>query len=311
MTTLRPKVLGLVIAMLCILICACARYPSIPKEEEIKPAAPATQPKPPPSSAKPFSPQQLIKEDYRIGSEDVLDVKVWGHDDLSRSVPVSQRGDFSFPLIGDVKAAGRTISQVEKDMAERLADGYIVKPQVTVIVKEYRSQKVYVVGEVASPGTFQLTGPTSVVEILSLAGGPTNDAGTEVLVIRSKETARKVGPLTPEAAKAGEVFNLDLRAIEGGDVSHNVEVKDGDTIMVPKAKYFYVFGEVKNPGQFKYEEGITVLKAITIAGGITEKAAGKRTRIVREKAGVRVEIPALASDTIRPDDIVMVPESFF
>lgn len=299
----------LVSVLLLVMGLGCTRYPEIPEREVIR--TPEPEPR-----VKPVAPPVQIAvtagdQDYRIGPEDILEVKVWGHDDLCRDVPVSQNGDFSFPLIGKVKAAGKTTTQVEKEMAARLADGYLVNPQVTVTVKEYRSQKVYVVGEVSKPGTFPLTGPTTMVELLSRAGGPTENAGTEVLVIRPRESARRKRPLTLDEARAGEVIQLDLRAIQEGDVSQNIRVRHGDTIIVPKAKYFYVFGEVKKPGQFKYERGITVLKAITIAGGITEKAAAKRTRIIREKGGVRVEIPARMSDPVAPNDIVMVPESFF
>ncbi len=290
---------------------ACTRYPEIPEREVMSVPSPAPRlaslPAHPVAQATPFAP----KEDYRIGPEDVLDIHVWGHDDLSKQVPVSQSGDFSFPLIGQVRASGRTVAEVQKEMIGRLADGYLVNPQVTVTVKEYKSQKVFVVGEVKNPGTFPLTGPSLVMEMLAKAGGPTEKAGTEVLVIRPKDPGRKGGPLSPEEAGAGEVMQLDLRAIQAGDVSRNIAVQHGDTVFVPKGAYFYVFGEVKNPGQFKHEQGITVLKAITIAGGITDKAAARRTTVVREKGGVRVELPVRMSDLVEPNDIVMVPESFF
>jgi polysaccharide export outer membrane protein len=290
---------------------ACTRYPEIPEREVMSAPSPPPRPAnlPPPSAVPPapFAP----KEDYRIGPEDVLDIHVWGHDDLSKQVPVSQTGDFSFPLIGQVKASGRTVAEVQKEMIGRLGDGYLVNPQVTVTVKEYRSQKVFVVGEVKNPGTFPLTGPSLVMEVLAKAGGPTEKAGSELLVIRPKDPGRKGGPLTVEEAQAGEVIPLDLRAIQAGDVSRNIPLQHGDTVFVPKGAHFYVFGEVKNPGQFKHEQGITVLKAITIAGGLTDKAAARRTTVIREKAGVRVEIPARMSDLVEPNDIVMVPESFF
>lgn len=303
------------LALLCLCmglaILACTRYPDIPEREVMSAPSPAPRPAnlppPPLAQAAPFAP----KEDYKIGPEDVLDIHVWGHDDLSKQVPVSQSGDFSFPLIGQVRASGRTVAEVQKEMTRRLADGYLVNPQVTVTVKEYKSQKVFVVGEVRNPGTFPLTGPSLVMEVLAKAGGPTEKAGTEVLVIRPKDPGRKGGPLSPEEAGAGEVMQLDLRAIQAGDVSRNIPVQHGDTVFVPKGAYFYVFGEVKSPGQFKHEQGITVLKAIAIAGGITDKAAAKRTTVIREKGGVRVELPARMSDLVEPNDIVMVPESFF
>jgi polysaccharide export outer membrane protein len=249
--------------------------------------------------------------DYRIGPEDVLLIEVWDHPDLSREVPVSQNGEFTFPLIGPVRAGDRTVVEVEEEMISRLADGYLVNPQVTVTVREYRSKKVHVMGEVRTPGTFPLTGTTTVVEVISSAGGTTPNAGTEVMVIRPKEPRRKDAPISLDEAKAGEVFPLDLRAIQEGHVSHNIRLQHGDTVMVPIAKSFFVFGEVNRPGQFKHERGLTVLKAITIEGGITEKAAPNRTRIVREKEGMREEISVTMSDFVEPNDIVMVPESFF
>jgi polysaccharide biosynthesis/export protein len=290
---------------------ACARYPTVPEREAIQAAPAPRSPAAPASKTDPLPTFPGAPQDYLIGPEDVLTVRIWNHDDLSRDVPVSQNGDFTYPLIGQVKAGGRTVGDVEKEMTRRLAEGYLVKPQVVVTVKEYRSQKIFVVGEVRSPGAQPLTGPTSVVEILAKVGGPTEKAGTEVLVVRPKDQGRRAGPVAPEEARAGEAISLDLRAIQQGEVSHNIRLQNGDTVVVPKAKYFFVSGEVRSPGQFLFEHGITVLKAITIAGGLTDKAAGRRIRIVREKAGVRVEIPAGASDLLEPNDIVMVPESFF
>jgi polysaccharide export outer membrane protein len=290
----------------------CTRYPSIPARETIEPQSSGTRPiiSPPSTGAVPTA--AGAAENYTIGPEDVLQIEVWDHDDLSRDVPVSQTGDFTFPLIGQVAAAGRSVEDVEKDMIARLADGYLVNPQVTVTVKEFRSKKVHVMGEVKSPGTFPLAGTTTVVEIISKAGGTTPAAGTDVMVVRPRDPRLKEVPISlEEAAGAAEVIPLDLRAIQEGDVSQNVRLQHGDTVIVPKAKNFFVFGEVKSPGQFQYERGITVLKAITIAGGITEKAAPNRTHIVREKGGVREEISVSMSDFVEPNDIVMVPESFF
>ncbi len=294
-----------------LLLSACARYPSIPETETLQ----LPTPPPGPSVGPIVSPgpgvASGLSEDYRIGPEDVLQVKVWDHEDLTREVPVSRNGEFTFPLIGAVKAAGRTCSELEKELVKRLGAGYVVNPQVTVAVKEYKSQRVHVVGEVRLPGTIPLTGSTSVVEVLTKAGGPTDKAGTELLIIRLKDHARASGPATLEEAKAGELIRLDLRGIQMGDVSHNIRLQHGDTVIVPKAKFFFVLGEVKSPGQFPFDDGITVLKAITIAGGLTDKAAGRRIRIVREKGGVRVEMAGGVNDLLQANDIVVVPESFF
>lgn len=248
---------------------------------------------------------------YVIGPDDVLKVRVWDHDDLSRDVTVSQNGNFNFPLIGLVKAGGRTAGQVELEVTQRLAEGYLKNPQVSLSVKDYRSQKVYVVGQVEKPGTFALMGPTRAVEVLSLASGVTDEAGTRLLVVRPRGEGRQATPTPLEEAQAGEVIELDMVAIGQGNISHDILLKHGDTIIVPEAEYFYVRGEINKPGKFKYTQGVTVIKAITVAGGAKETAALTRTRLFRKKNGKSQEIQVKLTDDVLPGDIITVPESYF
>lgn len=316
---------GALLALLAALALAgpgCSRYPEMAASGPEKAPAPAAAPakdkakdtandkandaSPPlPAAAPQPSPY------YRIGPEDVLSVRVWDHDDLSREVTVSQAGVFSFPLIGQVRAGGRTAAEVEEVITKRLADGYLKNPQVSVTVKAYRSQKVYVVGEVKSPGTFPLMGPTRVVEILSLASGVTENAGSRLLVVRPRGEGRRNTPTPLDEAQAGEVIELDLNAISRGNISQDILLHHGDTIIVPEAEYYYVRGEVKKPGRFKYSEGLTVIEAITVAGGATELAALSRTRLMREKDGKRRESKVSLTEPVRPGDVITVPESFF
>jgi len=293
----------------------CRRYPAMTETEILHPV-------PETSESEASLPDVVIEEpegavvvleleEYIIGPEDVVEIKVWDHDDLTREVAVSQRGSFSFPLIGQVSAAGLTPAQLEVEIITLLADGYLVNPQVTVTVKEFKSQKVHIIGEVKEAGTSSLGGPTTVLEILSMAGGVTERAGTEVLVIRPQEGSRRGGPVTLAEAKESEVMRLSLEAIEKGQVSQNIHVLPGDTVYVPRAKYFYVVGEVGDPGQYKYESDITVLKAISIAGGVTEIGAANRVTVIREDEETRQEIPVDLNDPILPNDIIMVPESYF
>ncbi len=257
--------------------------------------------------------------DYVIGPEDVLKAQVWDNEDLNRTVHVSRDGEFSYPLIGKVKAAGKTVDGLEKEIVSRLASGYIVNPQVTVTVEEYNSKRVYVMGEVGGPqgigkgpGTYPLTGQTiTLVEILTQAGGLTREAGDEVLVIRPQTETKKSGPVAVSEASESEKIKVNLRKLLEGDSTQNIVLKHGDTILVPKAKYFYVFGEVNNPGRYNLEKGTTVLKAIAMAGGVTRFAAGNRTVVVREREGERVKQPAKMGDVIQPEDIIMVPENPF
>ena len=300
-----------------IFLLSCARYPTIPEIEKVEKTIEEEESSEIENIGEIFqekAPALILhtetdKEDYEIGPRDVLEIVIWDHDDLKRQVHVSQKGEFSFPLIGNVHADGITVAQLEKKIGDELSGRYIINPQVSITVKEYRSKRVFILGEVETPGEYPLTGQTTLVEVLSLAGGPTGDAGSEVIVIRPKN--HRENPVSLEEAREDEIVNVNLRKLLEGDTSQNVFLEPNDTIYIPHEEYFYVFGEVKKPGRYSMEKGTTVLKAITTAGGVNEKAAINKTRIVREQEGRKLEIPVKMTDPLEPEDIVMVPESFF
>lgn len=244
---------------------------------------------------------------YLLGPEDVIEITVWGQQDLQRQVAVSLDGMITFPLIGEVKAAGKSPQDLEKSLAAKLANGYLVNPQVTVNVKEYKSQKVYIMGEVKNPGTYPVTKKNDLLYTLSLAGGFTPNAGNDVLVVRPKNG--KGIPISLEEAKSHKdaIIKVNLKAALDGDASQNVIIQNGDTITVQKMPYFFVLGEVKNPGRFNLEEGTTVLMGISMAGGLTPWAYENNTRIVREVDGKKEKIRVKLNDLIQPGDTVMVP----
>ncbi|MBI2876934.1 MAG: polysaccharide biosynthesis/export family protein [Candidatus Tectomicrobia bacterium] len=260
-----------------------------------------------------------LNKDYIIGPEDVLKITVWDNEDLTRTIRISREGEFSFPLIGTIHADGLTILELEKEIARHLADGYLINPHVTILIEEYKSKKVFVLGEVGGsgkgkvegPGTYPLTGRTTLLEIISRAGGPTPDASDQVLLIRSRNGQPKQSPTPLEEAREGEVITLDLRALEEGDIQQNIELQSGDTVIIPRAEFFFALGEVQKPGKYKLERDTTVLNAISIAGGLTEKAAPNRAKIIRDLEGAKREIRAKLSDKVQPHDVVVVPESFF
>lgn len=258
-------------------------------------------------------------KDYVIGPEDVLKVTVWDNEDLTRTIQVSREGEFSFPLIGKVHADGLTILQLERELARSLSQGYLIDPHVTILIEEYKSKKVFVLGEVGGsgkgkgegPSTYPLTGRNTLLEVVSRAGGPTPEAGDQVLLIRPLNGQRKLNPTPLEEARDGEVITLDLRALEEGDIRQNIELQNGDTIIVPKAEFFFALGEVQKPGKYKLERDTTVLKAISLAGGLTEKAAPNRAKIIRDMEGAKRETRARLSDKVQPHDVIVIPESFF
>ena len=157
----------------------------------------------------PLSALRAEETDYRIGPKDVLKVIVFGHDDLTRTASVGADGRLSFPLIGDVPAAGLTPSELASRIQALLAKDYLVDPQVTIAVHEYRSQRVFVLGEAEKPGTYALTGQVSLVDVLSQAGGPAKGAGRQVSQGLPRKWAARLGdPL------AGQGHHLG--AIQGG-----------------------------------------------------------------------------------------------
>lgn len=259
-----------------------------------------------------FPPAPLHAQgDYLIGREDILEIIVWGHDDLKRIMPVSLEGMISFPLIGEIRAAGLPAVALEKAIAAKLQDGYVVNPQVSVTVKEYKSQRVFLMGEVNKPGTYAVTRDNTLLFVLSQGGGPTKEAGEEVVIIRPGRTVDRALTLEEAQKRRDQINQVNLRDVLAGDKNSNITIHDGDTVIVPKMPFFFVMGEVKTPGKYNLERGTTILMAISIGGGLTPKAAPNRTRITREQNGKKVEIPTGMEALILPGDTIVVPESFF
>ena len=247
--------------------------------------------------------------DYQIGPQDVLAIQVFDQADLGGKYTVETDGTFSFPLIGRVRAGGMTLRAFEGELKTKLADGYFRNPQVTVAVEQYRSQRVFVMGEVRAPGPVPLTGGMTLIEALSRAGSTQPTASGEVAVVRAPQGAK--GPLMPNQETGTEVFRASIRALESGSLSQNIDLRDGDTIFVPRAETAYVFGQVKNPGGYALQKDTTVLQALSLAGGVTENGAMNRVRIVRIVAGAKKELKVNLTDIVKPGDTIIVPERYF
>jgi polysaccharide export outer membrane protein len=253
-------------------------------------------------------------QEYTIGPRDVLGITVWGQTDLSRDYGVDPDGFIPFPLIGRVKAAGSTPKELADQLTELLGKDYLVNPQVIVAVKEHLSQKVQVLGAADKPGVYYLTGPTTLLEILSRAGGFASTAGKQVLLVRNHGT--------PDGSSAAQ--RLSLEKIQAGDSSENTRVQNQDIVIVSRAQAYsyFVFGEVKKPGAYTLDKDTNILEGITVAGGFTDKAAPGRTRVIRSTPQGQKVIEVDMNDILRrgreaktvmlqESDIVVVPESFF
>jgi polysaccharide export outer membrane protein len=258
-----------------------------------------------------------MAQEYKIGPQDVLTIRVWGQDDLSKDYVVDPDGFVPFPLVGRVNAAGITTKAFASRLRELLEKDYLVDPQVSVSVKEYLSKKVYVLGEAEKRGVFYLKGPTSLLELLSHAGGLSKSAGKQVMLMRNRP------PSPADSPGENTVLRLNLDKIQAGDASENVQLEDEDTVVLLRGNMFFVFGEVKKPGAYQLDKDTNVLEGITIAGGLTDKAAPGRIRVIRttgkgEQKTINVDINEIIKRGQRDkaiglleDDVVVVPESFF
>lgn len=294
-------------ATLCILAMALSQAPAPPR--------PAQSPRPVAASAAPAK----DTKDYLIGAEDILKVTVYGHDDLTQTVVVQSDGTFVFPLIGRVKASELSPKELERKIVILLSQGFIRNPQVTVVVQEYRSKTVFVVGEVSRPGTYPLSGSRNIVEILSRAGPLTAAAGAEVVVVRP--LAEATGPILPTevgseaeggpAKKLAEVIRVNVRDIQAGDLEKNVLLQPNDTVFVPQAPKVFVSGEVRTPGAYPFLPGTTVRQAISLAGGLTSDGSSGRIRVVREVEGKTREVKIKLDDPVEPGDTIVVKAKLF
>lgn len=236
--------------------------------------------------------------DYRVGPGDLLRVSVFGSPELSNEVRVSDTGMITYPLIGALEVNGRSTAQIEAMLkASFVEGGYLRDPQVLVHVAEYQSQKVSVLGHVANPGQYTLQSSNRVLDMIAAAGGVnTDEAGDSAMLIREDGTRQPV----------------DLHALFNGDPAQNVVVTGGDTLYVPRAPQFYVYGEVQRPGKYRLERGMTVSRAISASGGLTERGSERRVIVKRKtETGEEKHISVRSSDLLQPDDVLFVKEGFF
>jgi polysaccharide export outer membrane protein len=256
----------------------------------------------------PESAPQQIPPAYTIGPKDILSITVYDHQDLTKRVEVAADGSFSYPLVGEIQAGNLSARQLEKRIAEALAE-YIVGPQVSVTVEQIQSQQVRVVGEVKAPGIYALQPASTLLEILGDARGPTADAGLEVIVVRVQTPEN--GQRDRDGQDGTRSLHVDLSKLLAGDMTQNIQIYSGDTVYVPTASFFYVLGEVARPGRYKLEHDTTVAKAMSVTGGPTRFAAQNRMKIQRLVEGQRKEFHVQMTDLLQANDVLIIPESFF
>ena len=262
--------------------------------------------------------QQLAE--YVVGPNDVLSITVVDQPTLTGKFVVRADGTFTLPLIERVKAGGLTVQAVEDDIRARLDKGYVKNPQVAVSVDLFRSQQIFVMGEVKQPGSLQFTGSMSLIEALARTGSTTERAGTGGLDRPSdrRRAAPRAG--TPSTrlrstarvdSKDSEVIRVNIQNLQSGQLSQNVALRSGDTVFVPRAESVFVSGMVRTAGEYVIRKGMTVRQVLALAGGVTERGSEGRIQIIRQVDGNETTISVTLQDMVRAGDTVVVRERFF
>jgi polysaccharide export outer membrane protein len=265
--------------------------------------------------------------DYKIGPEDLLEISVFEDEKLNKTVRVSSQGNISLPLLGILKVRGLTGNELEKEIRDLLAEKYFQDPHVSIFIREYRNQRISVIGAVEKPGVFDVTGQKTVLEMLAMAGGlkgdPNSSAGQLLFVIRQpilEEDTLKEKKNSEEQSPKTFVIDLEELLVKG-DLGLNIPLMHGDVINVPFSGKVFVGGEVKSPGGFPLSgKRMTIGQAITLAGGLKYQANGSETKIFRysekgtERETLSVDVYAIqkgeAEDTsLKENDIIIVPKS--
>lgn len=249
------------------------------------------------------------ESEYVIGAGDVLSIVTRDRTDLSGTFIVSPEGTIALPLLGEVKAADLTPSQLSKELSRRLSVFRVGEAVVTVT--QYNSRKIFVVGEVAKPGKYTFSVIPPLWDILSEAGGPTVNA-----VLSAVEIIR---------AGTGEVTIVDVRKLLSGEAGEQVKLQPGDTVRVPSRltaspgeSIVYVLGEVRTSGSYEVASARNLVSSLVLAGGPTELADLKKITIVRKVNASNVVLKVnlekflkqgmlSANPELRPGDTVMVP----
>jgi len=237
--------------------------------------------------------------EYRIGVGDKLEIAVFGHEDLAKIVEVRSDGTINYPLIGDIRVTGMTVGEIDAEITRVLGKDYLVDPQVSVDVREYQSQWVTIIGEVHTPGKYVLKRNMRVIDLLAEAGGVTKEAGSQILITRRN------------ADGAPRQIVLDRSRLMSQDNEEvNVVLQHSDILAVGERDLFYIRGEVARPGPYQFESGLTILRAISYAGGFTQFANRKQVDILRPGGnGVqkKLTVNLKAIEEGKKEDLPLVP----
>jgi polysaccharide export outer membrane protein len=237
-----------------------------------------------------------------LGPGDSVTLHVFGQPDMDSVLGVSDDGTINVPLAGAVPVGGLSAGDAARRVEKRFKDaGFFVEPHVTLTLTQSLSQRVSVLGEVRTPGRYPVDSKTNIVDLLAQAGGQTEFASDTVYVLRQ------------DATGAVKRYPVNLKGLASAHTSAPTQLLHaGDSVYVPRAEQFFILGEVQKPAMYKLEPDLTVIQAISLAGGVTPKGSDRRVEIKRAGAnGEQLVIKPKPNDLVQPDDVIRVKESIF
>lgn len=246
--------------------------------------------------------QAQDKAEHILGSGDVIRITVYQNPDLTLETQISELGQITFPLIGNVVLGGASITGAQEKLAKQLRDGgFVLKPQVNVMVVQVRSSQISILGQVSKPGRYPIVAVNSRVSEMIASAGGVLPGGADVVTV--------VGTRDGKPTK----YAIDLPAImQAGKRELDITVANGDIIYVDRAPSLYIYGEVQKPGVFRLERGMTVLQALAQGGGLTPRGTERGIRVHRRNTSGEVNVMELKmTDLVQPDDVIYVRESVF
>lgn len=262
--------------------------------------------------------------DYRLGPGDLIQVDVFGVEGFGRNLRINSSGTITVPYIGAVKAAALTTIELEERLSEMLDGRFIKNPQVTVLVAEYRSQSVFVLGAVTNPGQYQLTQPLRLIDVIGMAGGLNLETADTVAIVQKKGATNGPDANGTTPVRTQETLRIDLtELLENGKLDLNTPISGGDVVQVPERQIerYYVIGDVNRPGAYELprDEELFVTQALAQAGGPLRTAKTSKGLLVRiDDKGQRQEVALNVDDivkgkkpdmTLLPNDVIFLPGS--
>jgi polysaccharide export outer membrane protein len=248
------------------------------------------------------SPAIAQPQEYLLGPGDIIRISVYKNPEMTNDVRVSEGGTIGFPLIGSVPVAGLTLPGAERKIAQMLKDGgFVLNPQVNILLTQAFGNQVSVIGQVNRPGRYPIEAAGGHLSGMLAAAGGIAGSGADVVIVTG--------------TRNGQPFRREIDVVKmssSGNTADDIALAGGDTLFVNRAPLFYIYGQVQRPGQFRLERDMTVMQALASGGGVTGKGSRRGIVLHRRDANGKVkEIDVSLDDDVRDEDVIYVKEALF